>query len=495
MEQSTNEKSTLMTTVRSKMKPKKSIIIFIICMLLVVFAILFTCFSHRNESNETTATAEMRSTYTELEYAGEVQPNEIRQIYAVVDKAKVIDVLVNEGDFVHKGDVLVKLDSTDKEFEIKQKELAYEQIKLEAETNLNSAQSQLTAVNDGLTKGSNPDIISKRQQLHNAQSDYDEFVYNWNKNVEAYNNGQLSELVEAQNNLYAAQAALAKAEKSNRDKPDEEKEDTCDYSTAVYNAQRTLESVSASVEGKMTLYMFEFDKVSKALADATADYNAAVANAKHESEILQDRVNLAQNSTNVEQAGLELDKLKTDLNHYTIKAQCDGYISSLEAKPGDVVEGKPLMNILNYESMKVEFDVDEFSILRFKMGTPVRIHVNAVDQDFDGQVIKIASEANKINDVSFIKVTVSFDTEDVISSGLGATVYTVPEDEAEQLFIPSSAIYYDNENENMYVRVVTEDGEEQREIMIGADADGYSSILSGLEEGETVIYKEEENDE
>lgn len=488
------EKNNIVKSIISKIKTHK-IIIAVIALAVVALAIFFACINGKNNSREITATAEMMDTYTELEYAGEVQPNEIRQIYAVVDKAKAIEVLVNEGDYVKAGDVLVKLDSHDKEYEIKQKELAYEQIKLEMETNLSSAQTELAAINDGLTKGSNPDIIAKKQQLHNAQSEYDEFVYKWNKDVDAYNKGQLSEIVEAQNALYAAQAELAKAERSNSGKSDEDREDTCDYSTAVSNAQRTLESVSASVDGNMKMYLFEFDRVSKALADASADYNAAVKNAKLESEILQDKVNLAKNNTSVESSAIELERLKLELDNYTIKAPCDGYVSALNVKPGDAVEGKPLMNILNYESMKVEFDVDEYSILRFKIGTPVSIYVNAVDGYYDGEVIKIASEAEKINDVSFIKVTVSFDTDEVISSGLGATVYTVPEDEMLQLFVPSAAIYYDNESSSMYVRVLTDDGEEQREVMIGADSDGYSSILSGLEEGETVVYEGDETDE
>ncbi|MCR5748059.1 MAG: biotin/lipoyl-binding protein, partial [Lachnospiraceae bacterium] len=159
------------------------------------------------------AAAEMRSMSAQLEFAGNVEANETKAIYSVVNQVKVVDVPVKEGDYVKAGDVLVELDKTAITYDIKAKELQLEQAKIDQASNLNNSESELADLNSQLNNGTNPDLVAKEAAYHTALSDYQTLVYKWNRSVMDYGKGLDADIVAAQNGLHSAQVAYCKAEK------------------------------------------------------------------------------------------------------------------------------------------------------------------------------------------------------------------------------------------------------------------------------------------
>nr|MCR5747798.1 HlyD family efflux transporter periplasmic adaptor subunit [Lachnospiraceae bacterium] len=417
------------------------------------------------------------------------------------------------------------------------KELQLEQAKIDQESNLNNSQSELADLNSQLNNGTNPDLVAKEAAYHTALSEYQTLVYKWNRSVMDYGKGLDSDIVAAQNGLHSAQVAYCKAEKDGgatvdtaeaavetakqkyekykaSTNPDSQtllsneraykdaktaleeakkKRDT-DISvqaTAVNNATAALSAADnkVNVQNK-EYYALDFIKVSAALADAEASLEAAKAEINQKKDTIRRKLETQEQSTSVSQAQVGVDHLKADFENYTIKAPCNGYISGLDIKVGDTVGSKVLMNVLNYDTMKVVIDVDEYDIGRFTMDTPVKVKINSLDKTYDGVVTAIAAKAEKKNDLSFIKITASFMPDERISAGIGATVYTVQQEDSRKLCIPSAAVTYNTDTEQSEVTVVVDGKERVQAVQIGEETDGFIVITEGLKEGDVVRYPE-----
>ena len=523
-------------------KRTKYIIIIIIVAVIVVVAAGAAIFSHTGKKY-VEEPAKKIDLVSKLEFAGDVEANESKAIYSVVNQVKVIDVPVKEGDYVKKGDVLVELDKTEIKYNIMEKELQLEQAQYDRDNNLENDQTELTDLKGEVSKGLNPEILAKETAVHTAQSEYDTFVYKWNKAVMDFNNGMNQELINAQNAVLTAQTDYCQVEKNGQaslaateemvetkrkkykrlddeyddNGSDVSKDDVKDAkreyeeakaelekartsvetdrqskAVAVQNAQNVLAVVSYGIHEQNYEYnVLEFVKHAQALADAKADLEAAKLTLKQQEDSLSKKIDAQRNNTSVSQAQVALDHLRSNYNNYTITAPCNGYVSGLDVKPGDTVDTKVLMHVLNYDKMKVNIDVDEYDIGRFTLGTPVRIKINSLSKEYEGTVTGIAAKAEKKNDLSFIKITASFEPDERMSSGIGATVYTLEDESAARLCIPAAAISVSEETGESIVTVVEGKKTRTQVVEAGEEQNGYVVILSGLKEGEIVRYTEE----
>lgn len=89
---------------------------------------------------------EARDITTYLEFSGNIEASNISKVYPDTS-AKVLEVLVEEGDEVKKGDVIALLDSGDTEYNISLKENTDEQ-KAVYENALAQAKAELTKAKD-----------------------------------------------------------------------------------------------------------------------------------------------------------------------------------------------------------------------------------------------------------------------------------------------------------------------------------------------------------
>ncbi len=520
------------------LKSRQFIIIAVLAVILISAGLVYIFYPKTSYIDEP---AQIMSTFTQLEFAGDVEANETKAVYSVVNQVKVVDVKVQEGDYVEEGDILVELDKTAITYDIKEKELDVQQAKLDRDNNLTNDRAELNNLNSEISTGMNPTMLAKQSALHTAQSDYDLFVYKWNLEVNNYTQGMDKGLIEAQNALHEAQVAYCSVEKNGqasiayqeedvetkkkrykrlKNELDEEgtsvtKGDVKDAKRAYEEAKVELEKVktqagtdlndkAAAISNAQLLltatdysirqqnndgYILEFMKLSSALADAQADFAAAAQELQQQKSTLERKITAQSNSTSVAKAEVQLEHTKAEYDNYTIKAPCSGYVSGLTVKVGDTVDTKVLMNILNYDTMKVVVDVNEYDLDKFSLNTPVTVRINSINKTYDGTVTAIAARAEKKNDLSFVKITVSFEPDERISAGIGATVYTVEDGTESHLCVPSAAVTYNSETGESEVTVVEGSTTRQQTVVAGEEnEEGYVYIEEGLEEGEIVRY-------
>lgn len=190
---------------------------------------------------------------------------------------------------------------------------------------------------------------------------------------------------------------------------------------------------------------------------------------------------------NYEKTLAELEAAYQKRDALTIAAPCDGVISGVEVQEGDEVRsGVKLLTIVEAGTeMTLTLAVDELDILSVEPGQTVELSIDALpDAELTGTVQKIAPLGNTEGTVTTYDVTVALNESDErVKGGMNVSGNIVVETVENALTVPTDALKKD---ENCYY-VMMESGQ-TRHVSIGVMTEEQTQIVSGLSEGETVTY-------
>jgi len=115
----------------------------------------------------------------------------------------------------------------------------------------------------------------------------------------------------------------------------------------------------------------------------------------------------------VQQAKVTLDLAEINLAEGTLTAPFDGVVASINIIPGELVQSdQAVVTLATLDMLQVETtDLSERDITQVKIGAPVTISVEALDQTFDGKVISISPISNTVGGDVVFKVTIAFDKQ------------------------------------------------------------------------------------
>ena len=123
------------------------------------------------------------------------------------------------------------------------------------------------------------------------------------------------------------------------------------------------------------------------------------------------------------QAALEV--AQASLAESTLVAPLEANVVSVDVMPGEFVQqNQVVVTLATLDTLQLETtDLSERDISKIKIGAPVSIFMEAIDQDATGKVISIAPRANTVGGDVVFKVTVAFDQQpENISWGMTAEV-------------------------------------------------------------------------
>ena len=183
----------------------------------------------------------------------------------------------------------------------------------------------------------------------------------------------------------------------------------------------------------------------------------------------------------------ELEAAQEKQEELTITAPCSGTIATIDVREGDSVEdGALLMTIVEDAGMRLTLKVDELDIVRVEPGQKVSLSVDALSgETFEGVVEKIAPLGNTGSSVTTYDVYVSLtgETDSRILSGMNVSGEITVDSAGDALLIPTDAL----RREDGGWAVTLENGR-SCPVEIGIMTDSQTEVLSGLEEGQTVVY-------
>ncbi len=193
-----------------------------------------------------------------------------------------------------------------------------------------------------------------------------------------------------------------------------------------------------------------------------------------------------------DEARTALDNALTDQENLTIKAPIDGVITAVSASVGQLLEegSTAAVTMQSDNAFNVVASVDELDIVNVAVGQEVEVEIDAYpNQTFTGEVTKISGVGTVSGGVATYTVTVALDSAPGLMDGMTASINIVTTDIQDALLVPVEAVSTSN-NQN-YVTLASG---QTSNVTIGASNDEYVQILSGLEEGDSVLIKRDSSD-
>jgi RND family efflux transporter MFP subunit len=403
---------------------------------------------------------------------------------------KVEKMLIKEGDMVKTGDVLAKLDTSPLELALNQSQMAVTQ----AEVALTQAQlAQQTA----------------EYNLENTRNSEDTLKL-------ALLNAQIA-LDTAQNNLAAGITAidfntiLAELNKAKawydyvKRMPQAGIGDSDSWSLALDRAQERLDVAQANYDNTLAGYdsrqvnlkkkQVESAGISVALAQKNID-ELGKSIALQELQVASTEQTARQAQQAVDLARASLADSRRQLGETAIYAPFVGVVSMVLAKEGDIIPSpsmapQTIIKMIDPDSLELVIEVDEIDIPQVKLAQEVTVNVDALPKAvFTGRVTAIYPVPSEVGGVVLYTVRINLDIqgESEIKVGMSASANIVAEKHENVLLVPSRAIGK-NEQGQAIVKVKANEQIQERAVAVGLDDGLKAEIISGLNEGETVVVE------
>lgn len=346
---------------------------------------------------------------------------------------RIIDLPVQEGATVKKGDTLAVLDTTDLQLSVQQAQAA-----------LAGAQARL----DQTKSPTNSDLAAAQAAVDAAQANYDKLKAGANQ----------PDLTAAQAAVAAAQANYAKI------KAGPTREDLAALEAQMENAQAALSQAQAAYDqiGGASNPYIGLTPQATALQQATNNYNAAQANYTNArnhpttaelaaalgtlqaaqaalARLTPDAAQLSAAASQLEQAQAALARLqptsdniavaqaqvdqaqaafalaKQQLANATLTAPFDGTILSITPHVGEsVAPTTPIMMLADLAHLQFQANVDQSLLEALQAGEAVTIVPDAFkDKTVNGKVSRVGLFATNTNGVTSVQVTIDVNPNDV----------------------------------------------------------------------------------
>lgn len=466
--------------------------------------------------NVTVYTAGIEPISSSVTYTGEIKASESVSVSSKVS-AKAKTVFYNEGDYVKAGAVLAKLDDTDVALSLKQAEAGY-----------NSAVANYNMVVNSSTKQA---TVSAQQNLNSAQLAYDTALSNYNREKELYEQNSAIKLAEQsyndavaaynrQKELYdnntsiiSAQNALTTAQQ-NYDRTKQLFDMGAASQVELDTAKNSMENAKAALDSASSGAASQLDSVYSAMKSAEENYKTtkisastafenaenslknaenALKNAKENIELtkVSTKESISTASASVQSSKATLDTARNTMNNTAITAPIDGYIASKNINVGQMVaQGTEIFSIKNSDTVDAEISVTEAVIPYISVGTPAKVSIKSADiEEKSGTVTLVNSVKNQTTGMYTVRVSIPNPGSE-IKVGMFADISLTLQQSSGSVVIPSDSLL--QENDEMYVYIANGNTAEKRVVYLGIQNSDYSEVLSGVEEGESIVVSGKE---
>lgn len=196
---------------------------------------------------------------------------------------------------------------------------------------------------------------------------------------------------------------------------------------------------------------------------------------------------------NFDAARARVNEAEAQLNKKVIRAPFDGKLGIRMVDQGQyIATGTPIVEINMLNPIYVDYTLSEKFLPNVAQGYPVSVTVAAVPgQIFEGEVSAINTSVNPETRTVRIRATLD-NEENLLRPGMFATIQTSQPHDNKVITLPRTAISYNTYGNFVFVVEENDNGElvvSRRTVTTGEVRNDRVAVLSGLEEGETVVAK------
>ncbi len=423
---------------------------------------------------ETVQRANVNESITEI---GQIEADTAVTVYAPVS-GKLSEVSFKINDKINEGDVLARYDmnAAQNQYELAQLNLTYQEDNYAAAVETNKK-------NKSKAYSAGKEAESMLMEYVHTEEKRDDINIKENERdlrIEQTKQGIQGEISRLQAELDIESKKLESGE-STPEKVDKIKNQltTCFTTLAGLPVGDPMPTTSYAQNAEYQRQMELMDK----------RYNALLSQkmAAEEKVVTESSLKGYEDSIEIARLQEETAKKNLDIAQKGVVSTVSGTILQRLVDDGAMPEaGTALFVVQPDTGYKATLMVSRYDIESVEIGQKARVTMGQTV--YDGTVSFISPVATTADSSGKpkVKVEISFDDNKARPTiGLEASVQIFTKEEANVLSISDKAVYSGDEGKYVYV---LKDGKAQKqEVEIGASGEGYTQILSGLSEGDTVI--------
>jgi len=266
----------------------------------------------------------------------------------------------------------------------------------------------------------------------------------------------------------------------------------------VTNAEHQL----GRVEAQHNVLHLEYDrlnKVAKTQPGLVAQQEVDDAQGKDlagEAQVEAAKANLQafESELSVSQSKLVHDQALYDYSRIT--APFTGVVTQRYANYGTLMQAGttstqalPLVRLSQEDLFRLVIPVPESYVRYIKVGDPVNVRVPALNRDFPGRVARFSVDVTDSTRTMHTEVDVP-NPQGVLIPGVYAEATLTLDRRGDALVVPLQAL--NQEGATTSVLVVDQNNTIQhRNITLGIETENYAEVLSGLQEGDSVVISDQ----
>ena len=184
------------------------------------------------------------------------------------------------------------------------------------------------------------------------------------------------------------------------------------------------------------------------------------------------------------------DLLLRATNGDRVYAAFSGTIEELYPDAEDSLQpGSQIARIVDYDTLEVTVDVDEYDIGAVEEGKEGTVYLNALGRSIPGVVSDIARSATTEGGVSYYEVKLQVDAGSGVRSGMSVEVTILNQQAPGAVSLSLDALMYDEYNMPYVYQKDAQGSLTAVPVQTGVSDGKNIQILSGLEEGDQVFYQ------
>lgn len=270
---------------------------------------------------------------------------------------------------------------------------------------------------------------------------------------------------------------------------------------AIHRAQSEIERSHSAYEAYHAAYT-RLKQASEARPGLIAEQELDDSLAKDEEAeagVESARATLAEAQSELSVAEANLDRLSAMEAYSRITAPFAGVVTKRYADTGALIQAgtasdtqsMPVVQLAEWSKLRLVVPVPESAVPQLRLGTTVRVHVSALNRDFDGKVARFADALSDQTRTMHTEIDVQ-NPQGTLTQGMYAEVKLALHESKNVLAVPVQAVV--QEGNVHYVLVLDDQNRVQkRDVELGAQTSTAVEVLRGLSEKERVIFAGQSN--
>lgn len=420
---------------------------------------------------------------------------------------------VHEGDRIHNGQVLVRIDPTELEGQVQQAQAAL------AEAQYRLAQARLTQ--NPTNVGVNSQIRQQRAGLGSAKADYKQVRENYQAQIA----GATASVTDASGKVRSAEAAIGNAKAQIRSAEANLANARSKYNRIIdlykqgFTAAQDVDDAKAAVDVQQANVDVANGQLNAATASrdsasaqkASAEENLRIAKSKGLADIEASKARYVQSQASVEVANANnwqkpayeqsiaalkasvaaarasLDSAKARLSDTVLKSPLDGYVTSRLADPGSMATaGSPILGVQFMKNIWVAVSAPEEISTKAHIGQRASVILDSVPgKTFLGSVIQVNPSVDPQSRQFTVRVILS-NEQNILHPGMYARVALETDHAKRATVVPREAVQ-DADKSPYVITVDSEMKAHRAPVVLGTSDTAGIAILSGITSREKVV--------